>query len=288
VQTEHHNGDDAHETAIETPPPIPRLSPRAKPNQQQSRSHKEADAVRGGEGEDVEALPQLRHTQQSLQLARAPAVHHRHPQEEATEVEEGRGEVAPNASPNAQPLEVASLEDSSRMERMLLPPPPCKQMRPSSSPESPSYHESHEPPARSSPRPRNPRLPISPQERTKTSTTATTSVPFAQRKSRDTRGASGLVGLVGPSFILAASRNGLQTRAQLLLASRPRTASFHPRDSGAAQDATFPRTFYPRTSTVGVRRSWIQSRFPDSHPSPAVRRALAHEFCQRNVLIHVP
>ena len=289
AQTGHHSGGDARETAIETP--TPHLNPRAKPNQQQSRSHKEAHAAGGGEGGDVEAppLPPLRHTHQSLQPARAPTAHHRHQQEEATEAEEGPAEVAPSASPSARPLEAASLAGSSRMETTLpLPLPLCKRMRPSSSPASPSYHESHEHPARNNPRPQSPRPPISPQERTKTSTTVTTSVPFAQKKSRDTREASGLVGLAGPSSILAASRSGPQTRARPLPASRPRTASFHPRDSGAALDATSPRTFYPRTSTAGVRKSWIRSRFPDFHPSLAVRPVLARESCQRNAPTRAP
>jgi hypothetical protein len=193
--------------------------------------------------------------------------------------------VARNAFLNAQPLEVASLEVSSQMERML---PLCKQMRQSSSLASLSYHESHEGPARNNHRLQSPRLQTSPPERTKTSTTATTSVPFAQRTSRDTRAASGLVALAGLSSILAASRSGPPTRARLLPANRPRTANFLLHDSGAAQDATFPRTFCPRTSTVGVRRSWIQSHCPDSHHSLAVRRALVRESCQRNVLTHVP
>jgi hypothetical protein len=177
------------------------------------------------------------------------------------------------------------LEDSSQMETML---PRCRQMRQSSSLASLSYRESHEGPAKNSHRLQSPRLQTSPPERTKTSTTATTSVPFAQRTSRDTRAASGLVALAGLSSILAASRSGPLTRARLLPVNRPRTANFLPHDSGAAQDATFPRTFCLRTSTVGVRRSWIQSHCPDSHHSLAVRRALAHESCQRSVLTHVP
>jgi hypothetical protein len=102
------------------------------------------------------------------------------------------------------------------------------------------------------------------------------------------RVACGRVGRAGLCSIWAALRNGLQMRAQPLHDNRPKMVNCLPQDNGAVQAATYPRTFCPRTFTVGARRSSTRSPCQDCHLFLAVRLALGLGFCPRAALTHVP
>jgi hypothetical protein len=160
----------------------------------------------------------------------------------------------------------------------------CKQTLPPSSQVSLSPHESNDRPAKRSPNYPNPMRRTLRREHTKISIMATTNALSVQRRSRGIREVFGPAELAGPCSISAVSRNGLPTRAQPRLASRPRTVRCHLQGNGGVQAATCPKMSYPRTSTVGARRSSTPRPCQDCRPSRADKRVLDPESCQRAVL----
>jgi hypothetical protein len=162
----------------------------------------------------------------------------------------------------------------------------CRQTPQHSNQDSPSLHASHEHPVRRGPRRPSRTQPISRPEHTRTSTTVTMNAPSVPRRSRGSRGAFGHAEHAGPCFTLDALRNGPQTRARPLPASKRKMARHRLRDNGDVPDATCPRTPYPRTSIAGVRKNWIPRPCQDCHPSLVVRHALGLACYQRAVHIH--
>ena len=162
---------------------------------------------------------------------------------------------------------------------------------------NPSPLANHDHRARSSRKHLNPPHPISPPGHTRISIMVTTSAPFALKTSQGVHGAFGRAEHAGLCSIWAASRSGQQTRVRLQRDSRLRTEKYLLQGSGAAPAATYQRTPYPRTSTVGARRSWIRAQHPAYHHSRVARLAHDPDFflspvhilvAQRVTLVPVP
>jgi hypothetical protein len=183
------------------------------------------------------------------------------------------------------PRAIESLADYSRPTTTILRTEVFKETLRTSNQDSRSRRASHEHLARRSLNHRNRMRPTSPQGRTRTSTTATTNAPSAPRMSRGTHGVCGPAGHAGPSSTSAASKSGPPTRARQLPVNRLKMERRRLRDNGVVPGAIFPRTFCPRTSTVGARRSSTRNRCQGCHPFPVVKLALDRECSQRAALI---
>ena len=150
-----------------------------------------------------------------------------------------------------------------------------KQMRQLSSQANPSPLANHDRRARSSRKHPNPPRLTSPPGHTRISIMVITNVPFALKTSQGVHGGYGRAEHAGPCSTWAASRSGQQMRVRLQRDSRLKMGRRLLRGSGAAPAATYQRTLYPRTSTVGARRSWIRAQHPVYHHSRVAR--LAHD-----------